>query len=106
MKDPHEIVKHLSLGDAHKILQILAREDDRLAARIAEMARSLLSDVEPEEVAADLCAELDALEVEEVWDRAGRTRHGYVEPSEAADEMIEEVVEPFLQELHKTTNVV
>jgi hypothetical protein len=41
------------------------------------------------------------LEVEEVWDRAGPKRHGYVDPGEAADEMVEEVVEPFLQELRK-----
>jgi hypothetical protein len=43
--------------------------------------------------------ELDALEVGDVWDRAGPTRHGYVEPSEAADQMIEGVLAPFLEEL-------
>ncbi len=32
--------------------------------------------------------QLDSLEVEEVWDRAGPTRHGYVDPSEAAYEML------------------
>lgn len=43
--------------------------------------------------------ELDALEVEEVWDRAGETRYGYVEPGEAADQMIDDVLEPLLKEL-------
>ena len=57
--------------------------------------------MDPEDVAFVLCDELDMLQVEEVWDRAGPKRHGYVDPSEAADAMVEEVVEPFLQELRK-----
>jgi hypothetical protein len=39
--------------------------------------------------------------VEEVWDRAGATRYGYKEPQEVAGEMIEQVIEPFWQEMHK-----
>ena len=34
-------------------------------------------------------------DVEEVWDQAGRTRYGYDEPGEAADQMIEEALAPF-----------
>ena len=60
-----------------------------------------LHGVDPEEVALDLYAELDALEVEEVWDRSGANRYGYVEPAEAAAEMIEQVLAPFLQDLQK-----
>jgi len=101
MKDPHEIIDHLSPTDALSILRILADGDEGLSKRIAEIAMDRLSGVDPEEVAADLYDALDALEVEEVWDRAGETRHGYVEPGEAADEMIEEVLEPFLEELKK-----
>ena len=101
MKAPRETIDHLSLTDALSILRALADSDEGLAARIAEMAMSHLSGVDPEEVAAVLYDELDTLEVEEVWDRAGRTRHGYIEPGEAADQMIEEVLDPFLEELTK-----
>jgi len=101
VKTPHEIIDCLSPADALSILKALARSDEALAQRIAEMAMARLSRVDPEEVAAVLYDELDALEVEEVWDRAGRTRYGYVEPGEAADQMIEEVLEPFLEELTK-----
>ena len=100
-KDPREIIDHLSPTDALSIVRTLAASDEQLARRIAEMAIDHLSKVDPEEVAAVLYYELDALEVEEVWDRAGRTRYGYVEPGEAADQMIEEVMEPFLEELAK-----
>jgi hypothetical protein len=57
--------------------------------------------VDLEEVACVLYEELNALEAEQVWDRAGPKRHGYVDPSEAADEMIKEIIEPFLEELKK-----
>lgn len=101
MKHPREVIDHLSPTDALSILRTLADSDEQLAARIAEMATARLSGVDPEDVAAILYDELDALEVEEVWDRAGPTRHGYVDPGEAADGMIEEIIEPFLEELRK-----
>ena len=101
MKDPHEIIGHLSPNAALTILKTLAHDDKHLAARITEIATAHLSEVDPEEVAAVLYHELDALEVEEVWDRAGPKRHGYVDPSEAADQMIEEVIGPYLEELKK-----
>lgn len=101
MKGAHEIINNLSPADALAILRKLADSDKTLAARVAEVAMEHLSGVDPEEVAAVLHAELNWLQVEEVWDRAGPTRHGYVDPGEAADEMIEEVLEPFLEELEK-----
>ena len=99
--DPHRIIDRLSPGDGLAILRILAREDDQLAMRIAEIAMTYLSDVDADEIAGALYGELDALEVEEVWDRSGKTRHGYVETQEAASEMIEQVMEPFRQEMQK-----
>lgn len=101
MKAPREIIAQLSPGDALSILQSLANSDEELARRIAEMAIAQLSQVDPEEVASALYDGLNALEVEEVWDRAGETRYGYVDPSEAAFQMIDEVIEPLLEELSK-----
>lgn len=99
MKDVHQIIEQLSPGDASAILHALASSDATLAAHIAEMAMARFDRVEVEEVAAALYAELEALEVETVWERAGRKRHGYVEPSEAAGQMIEAVLAPFLEDL-------
>jgi hypothetical protein len=65
------------------------------------MGTAYLSQVDLEEVSAVLYDELDALEVEEVWDRAGKTRHGYVDTSEAAYRMVEEVIDPYLEQLKK-----
>ena len=99
MKDPDGIIDCLSPSDATSILKALAASDETLAGRIVEMAVAHLGGVDAEEVAAELYDELNTLEVEEVWDRAGETRYGYVEPGEAADQMVEEVLEPWLEEL-------
>jgi hypothetical protein len=99
--DPHDIIARLSSGDALAILKVLARKDETLAAHIAEIALARLGDIDLEEVAFALYEELNALEVEEGWDRAGRTRHGYVEPIEVADEMVGVVIAPYLEELQK-----
>lgn len=101
MRDSHTIINQLSPSDALAVLKTLARDDEALAARIAEVAIAHLNELEPEEVASVLYDELDALEVEEVWDRAGRTRDGYVEPIEVADEMVGAVIAPYLEELQK-----
>jgi hypothetical protein len=49
----YTIIDHLSPDDALAILKILACEDDRLGARIAEVASSYLCSVDPEEIALD-----------------------------------------------------
>jgi hypothetical protein len=102
MKDPHEIINQLSPSDALTILRALADSDEQLADRIGEMGMARLKGVDPERVAATLYKELDALEAEEVWERAGSTQYGYeVERGEAAYEMVEETLAPFLAELRR-----
>jgi len=101
MPDPREIIDQLSPGQALAILKTLAASNEQLARRIAKMGVAYLSKVDAEEVAAALYDELDALAVEEVWDRSGKTRHGYVDTGEAAYQMIEEVIEPYLEQLKK-----
>ncbi|MBP7960849.1 MAG: hypothetical protein KBG20_11220 [Caldilineaceae bacterium] len=96
-----QIIKSLSPADAQAVLRILANADEKIAKRIADIATTYLSEVDLEDIAAAIYDDLDLLQVEEVWDRAGDTRDGYVETDEAAYQMIEEVLEPYLEELRK-----
>jgi enamine deaminase RidA (YjgF/YER057c/UK114 family) len=57
--------------------------------------------VDIKDIASLVYFDLDSIEVEEVWDRSGRTRNGYVEPTEMAFQMFEEALEPFLEEMKK-----
>lgn len=101
MSDPHEVIKQLSPQDALSVLRALIDRDERIATLAAEIAVEQLSSIDPEAIAFELYDQLDALEVEEVWDRAGPTRHGYVDPGEAADQMVDEIVEPYLDRLKR-----
>lgn len=69
--------------------------------RVQQTAIQLISSVDLEETANDLFSELESLEVEDLWDQSGSTRHGYVEPIDMAYEMMEDVLEPFLAQLKK-----
>ena len=87
--------------NALAVLKILARGDAEMAAHIAEIARAHLRGVDLEEVAFILYDDLTLLKPKEVWDRAGSTRHGYVDPTDAAYEMIEDVLDPYREDLQK-----
>jgi len=99
-----DILGQLSPDDALAVLRTLA-EDATIAARIREVALAYVEDSAPrgpedvEAIAEDLCFDLEQLEVEEVWDRSGRTRDGYVEPQDAANDMAQEVIEPYLADI-------
>lgn len=97
----NKIIDGLDPNDALAILKRLAKEDADLAQRIEQIGLEYLSGVDVEDVADQVYFELDTIPVEEVWDRSGSTREGYIEPTEMAYEMFEEALEPFMHELKK-----
>jgi hypothetical protein len=68
---------------------------------IVEIASQHLKQIDSEDIAESVYAELEGLEVEEAWDRSGKTRHGYVDPGEAADSMIDEIFQSYWDEMRK-----
>lgn len=93
------IINNLSQSEAQTILHALVADVPGLTQRITVLASEQLTAVDMEAIAAEVYTDLDALTREEVWDRASNTHHGYVEPNEAADEMIDEVIMPWLAEI-------
>lgn len=94
-------LKSITGADALAILEILAGRNENLAQEIDAVAKELLSQVEMEEVAANVQMELEFLHIEDVWDRSGAKRDGYVDPGDAAWEMFEEALGPFQSEMDK-----
>jgi hypothetical protein len=99
--DHQEIIDNLSPEDALTILRQLAARDEKLAGEIAALARNHLSKVDMDKVARTLRHQLELLEPEDVWERAGMTRYGYVDDSEAAFELLQELLEPHLDEVRR-----
>ncbi len=83
------------------VLERLAAQDAKFEEAIEAAARELMSNVDSEEVAAEVREALELLQPEDVWDRSGRKRHGYVQPGEAAWEIFEEAMQPFRTQLKK-----
>lgn len=100
-KSKRDILKDINPSDALNILNILIEEDSRLEDKIYQIVVKMLSEVDSDDIAFEVYNELDRLEVEELWDRSGKTRHGYVEPFEEAWMMLEEVLEPFVEDIKK-----
>jgi hypothetical protein len=60
-----------------------------------------LAKVDIDETADELFAALDAIDVEDCWDRSGRSRHGYTSPDEAATELIADELRPFVDQVER-----
>ena len=96
-----DIFDAISSDDAFAILRRLSREDQEIAKRIEQIAIERLEGVDIDDIAFEVYYALDRIEVEEVWDRSGSTRDGYVDPTEMAWQIFEEALEPFCEELRK-----
>jgi hypothetical protein len=94
-------LESLSGADALAILKLLVERHDNLTQVIDAVAEELLREVDVEGLGADVKDALEFLEVEDVWNRSGASRDGYVDPGEAAWEMFDETLQPFRQDVEK-----
>ena len=90
-------------GSEHsKVLAELLALHPELRPEAELIARTLLGAVTVEAVAQDLAWSLDAIPLEDIGARSGRIRgRGYVDENEAAWELLNEVIEPFLIDLRR-----
>lgn len=102
-----------SRGRRRNVLALLKPEEDGSVLR-ALLDRHPELVAEAEEIATAMMAEADAaaladrveravldLDIDDLGSRAGRRRRGYVKPTEAAGDLLEEAVNPFMDELER-----
>ena len=95
------ILETISPEEALAVLKRLAASDSRIRKKAEEIAAELIGDVDVDDVAEELLWELDSIPVEDVWDKSGPTRDGYVDPGDCAWQLLEDALEPFTRQLHK-----
>jgi hypothetical protein len=100
--DKAKLIQSLSPDDAYGVLMILLRDNPDLEEPLYQIAAQILNDVDSDEIMDDVYYELDSLDVDDLYNRSGKTRYGYVEPSEEAWEMIEAAIEPFIDKMKKS----
>lgn len=91
----------LKPDESAALLRHLLDAHPGLVGEAERIARSLLDRLSYEEVAADVEDEIRALDYDDLNARAGRHQWGYVEPTEAAWEVLEETVESFREDMKR-----
>jgi len=91
----------LDRNEKAAVLDELLRLRPGLRAEAERVAREQLIDTDVERVAEAVADELEHLGSDELAGRAGKHRWGYVEPTEAAWELLEEAVGAFDREIER-----
>lgn len=95
------VLERLEADEACTVLHRLLTAHPDLRAEAEQAARLLLSQVSFGSVANDVEHALRSLDLDELKIRAGRHRGGYTSPTDAAWELLQEAVDPFLADMKR-----
>ncbi len=95
------LVDELKPGEAAQVLRRLLAGHPELLSEAEEISRSTLGDVSFESIASEVEDSIRQLSLDDLNGRAGRHSWGYTEPTEAAWELLEEAVEPFVEDMKR-----
>lgn len=92
----------LDAAETRRVLVALLDAHPELVAEATALAEAQLGEVTVEDVAEDVGFALGQLQVEDIWQRAGTQPDGeYVDPTDAAWELVEEAAAPFFEDLER-----
>jgi hypothetical protein len=94
-------MQSLSADEAARVLKDMLDDDPSLMKKAYDSAVKAAVDVDADAIMHKVFSRLDRLDMDDLSGRAGRTQHGYVEPSEAAWELFEEALDPFIDEMKR-----
>lgn len=92
-KKAKDALDHLGPTECAQVLRELLERHKDLRGEANEIAESLIDDVSDEAVAEDVAYLVGSIGIEEIGGRAGKQSWGYVEPSQAAWDLLEESLE-------------
>lgn len=96
---PAVVLAALATEEKAAVLDQLTAADPGIETSAAEVAMSKLVDMSVDDVAGRVEDALRALDQDDLAARAGPTRYGYTEPTQAAWELLEEALEPWLEDI-------
>jgi hypothetical protein len=98
MANKEDLIGLLTGDSALRILRKIVEDKDIGEAALGILEKEMLS-VDDEDVAEEVLSELMSFGEDDLVARSGRTSHGYVEPFEAAYDMIEEAIYRFSESI-------
>jgi hypothetical protein len=96
-----KFIESLSAYEAARVLEDLLGNDPGLVKKAYEAAIKVAGDVDADAIMNKVFNRLDRLDTDDLNGCAGKTRYGYIEPSEAAWELFEETLAPLINEMKK-----
>ncbi len=91
----------LQPAEAAAVLTQLLKSHPEMRAEAERLAGAMLDEVSAADVAVGVEGDLRALDVDDLNERAGPHRGGYTEPADAADELLEEALAPYVEDLRR-----
>jgi repressor LexA len=88
-------------GEAAALFRSLLTKHPELSAEAETLAASVIGDVAMEDIAQATEDAVRALDLDDLNSRAGSHSFGYVEPTEAAWELVEEAVMPLIEDIQR-----
>jgi hypothetical protein len=100
-KQETALLSRLSHGEAGQVLARLLEAHQELLAEAEGIARSVLGEVSFEAVACDVEFAVRGVDLDELEGRAGSHSWGYTDPGDAAYQLLEEAVQPFMEDMKR-----
>ncbi len=95
------VLARLEPEEGARVLRALLERHPEFVPEAEEIARAMVADVDAEAVAESVEQAVLDLNIDDLGARAGRKASRYVDPTEAAWELLGEAVDPFLAEMKR-----
>ena len=96
-----DILEQLASEEAVAVLYLLLDKHPELRPEVEGMAKNVISSKSIEAIAADVFNAVTGVDLEALNGRAGKHSWGYVEPSEAAWELLEEALDDWIDDMNR-----
>ena len=100
-KQAADMLERLDSEEAVALLHLLLDKHPELRPEVEEMAKNVISSKSIEDIAADVFSAVTEVDLEALHGRAGKHSWGYVEPSEAAWELLEEALDDWIDDMNR-----
>ncbi len=101
-RESHEqVLEKLENHESAAVLRVLLAKHPELREEAARRATDLINCPSVEEIAEDVYCAVTSVDIDEIDDRSGNHSYGYVGPSAASDELLEEAIEGFTSDMRR-----
>ena len=98
---PANLLPRLTAGETAAVFQILLQKHPDLTSEAEAIATEVVASISAEDIAEDVCSSVTSLDLDDLNGRAGKHSWGYVEPTEAAEELLQEAVADYFEDMKR-----